>query len=54
MHGLLPLFMKRREDMYLLLRIDDKLMYLAWHHTFQTLTCHQYTVGLSESFEVDG
>ena len=25
MHGLLPLFMKRREDMYLLSRIDDKL-----------------------------
>ena len=56
MHGLLPLFMKRREDMYLLSRIDDKLdvPYLAWHHTFQTLTCHQYTAGLSESFEVDG
>lgn len=25
MHGLLPLFMKRREDMYLLSRIDDSL-----------------------------
>lgn len=25
MHGLPPLFMKRREDMYLLSRIDDKL-----------------------------